>query len=151
MEKAYKAMTIAAFSGSHPQVGQGMLESGRTISPVQLLIEREFGRAVQILGQPIEVTPETIALDTIFDVGIALDKSYLHTDHTLRSFRENAWLPELIDRSGWDGAESDRALVAKALQKVQELIASYVKPEVDPDKLVRMRAVVERAHRELLD
>jgi len=150
MEKAYKAMTIAAFTGRHPQVGQGMLESGRTISPVQLLIEREFGRAVQVLGQRIEVTPETIALDSVFDVGIALDKSYLHTDHTLRNFRENAWLPELIDRSGWNGAESDRALVAKALHKVQELIASYVKPEVDPDKLARMQAVVERARLELI-
>ncbi len=150
LEKAYKAMTIAAFSGRHPSVGQGMLESGRTISPVQLLLDRELGRAVQILGQPIEVTPETIALDTIFDVGVALDKSYLHTTHTLKNFRENTWLPELIDRSGWNGAESDQALVAKARQKVEELIAAYVKPEVDPDKLARMREIVERARLELI-
>ncbi len=150
LEKAYKAMTIAAFTGRHPPIGEGMLESGRTISPVQLLLERELGKAVQILGQPIEVTPETIAMDTIFDVGIALETNYLQSDHTLRNFRENTWLPELIDRSGWNGAESDQALVAKALRKVEELIAAYVKPEVDPDKLARMREVVERARLELI-
>ena len=150
LEKAYKAMTIAAFSGRHPSVGQGMLESGRTISPVQLLLDRELGRAVQVLAEPIEVTPEAIALDTVFDVGIALDKSYLHTTHTRRNYREHTWLPELIDRSGWNGAESDEALVAKAQKKVKEMIASYQKPEVDPDRLAQMREIVERARRELV-
>jgi len=91
--------------------GQGVLESGRTISPVQLLLDRALGKAVQNLGQPIEVTPETIAVDTIFDVGIALKTNYLHSDHTLHNFRENTWIPEFIGRSGCDGAESDQALV----------------------------------------
>lgn len=150
LEKAYKAMTIAAFTGRHPPVGQGMLESGRTVSPVQLLLDRELGKAVQILGQPIEVTPETLAMDTIFDVGMALETNYLPSDHTLHNFRSNTWLPDLVDRSGWKGAESDQALVEKALCKVQELIASYRKPDVDPRKLVRMREVVERARQELL-
>ena len=68
----------------------------------------------------------------------------------MKNFRENTWLPELIDGSGWNGAESDQALVAKARQKVEELIAAYVKPEVDPDKLARMREIVERARLELI-
>jgi trimethylamine--corrinoid protein Co-methyltransferase len=151
LEKAYKAMTIAAFTGRHPSVGQGMLESGRTISPVQLLIDREMGEMVRVLGRPIEVTPETIALDTIFDVGIALDKSYLHTGHTSRNFRQYAWLPSLIDRSGWNGAESDEALLENARRRVDALVSSYKKPVVDGTKLARMRAVVDRARDELLD
>jgi trimethylamine:corrinoid methyltransferase-like protein len=151
MEKAYKAMTIAAFTGRHPAIGQGMLESGRTISPVQLLIDRELGRGVQILGRPIDVSDEMMALDTILEVGNALDKSYLHTAHTSRNYRRHTWMPDLIDRAGWNGAESDAALVAAARRKVDELIASYHKPAVDTDKLRRMRAVVERARRELVE
>ena len=42
LEKAYKAMTIAAFTGFHPPIGQGMLETGKTLSPAQLLIERDL-------------------------------------------------------------------------------------------------------------
>jgi len=42
LEKAYKSMTIAAFTGQHPPIGQGMLDEGKIISPVQLLLEREL-------------------------------------------------------------------------------------------------------------
>jgi len=150
LEKAYKAMTIAAFTGRHPAIGQGMLEEGKTVSPVQLLLERELGIGVEFLGRSIEVTPETIALDTILGVGIGLEKSYLEVEHTARNFRRCLWCPELLDRSGWNGFEDEKSLLDRIQGKVRELIASYQKPEGDPEKLDAMRHVVERAQRDLL-
>jgi len=151
LEKAYKAMTIAAFTGRHPEVGQGMLEDGKVLCPVQLLLERELGTGVQFLGRSIEVTPETICLDSILEVGSGLSRSHLDTEPTLRHFREHAWCPELLDRTGWDGPESDAATLQKMQDRCRELVAAYEKPEIDDDQLTRMRAVIERARRELLD
>lgn len=150
LEKAYKAMTIAAFTGRHPPIGGGMLEEGKTICPVQMLLERDLGLGVQNYGRTVEVTPQTLGLDTIMEVGIGLRGSYLETEHTLRHFRQSLWLPQFIDRSGWRGFEQEEALLGKIQQRVNELIAAYEKPQVDPDKLARMREVVERARRQLL-
>jgi trimethylamine--corrinoid protein Co-methyltransferase len=149
-EKAYKAMTIAAYTGIHPQVGEGMLESGKTFSPAQFLLDREVTGALQALGMEIEVSPESIALETIREVGQGLTTNYLQTEHTLLHHRAALWHPKLIDRSGWAGAESDAALLARCQKRVQELVASYKKPEVDGEKLEALRKVVARARRELL-
>ena len=73
-EKARKAMTIAAFTGTHPGNGQGLLEEGKTLSPVQLLLEREVALGLQLYGKQVEVGPDTIALDTIIVLGLAGDR-----------------------------------------------------------------------------
>ena len=91
LEKAYKSMTIAAFTGRHPSVGQGMLEEGKTLCPVQLLLEREFGTGVGFFGKPVDVSPQTLCLDTIRDVGFGLDRNHLDTETTLYHFREHLW------------------------------------------------------------
>ena len=149
-EKAYKAMTIAAFTGRHPGIGSGLLEEGKTLSPVQLLIERDLTAGARHYARKVEVSPDLLALDEIGEVGLGIDRNHLGTDQTVRHFRDSLWLPELIDRSGWAGAEHEKALLAKAQGRMNELLAAYRKPEVDPGKLARMRAVVEQARSELL-
>ena len=143
-------MTIAAFTGSHPSVGQGMLDDGKALCPVQLMLEREFAAGVRRFDSSVEVSPETMSLDSILDVGFGVDKSYFDTDETLFNFRSHLWCPEFMERE-WDGAETDETVLQRLQNKVNELIANYDKPAVDPDKLAKMRAVVERARKDLLD
>ncbi|MBO3803802.1 MAG: trimethylamine methyltransferase family protein, partial [Candidatus Brockarchaeota archaeon] len=150
LEKAYKAMTIAAFTGRHPPVGQGMLEGGKTICPVQLLLERDLGSGVNVYARHIDVSPDNIALDTIVDVGFGLGKNYLQSRHTLRHCRESLWIPELLDRSGWNGFENEEKILEKTQKRVEDLLAAYEKPEIDAGKLSRMREIAKRARRELL-
>ncbi|NLS79659.1 MAG: hypothetical protein GXY76_20620 [Chloroflexi bacterium] len=150
LEKAYKAMTIAAFTGAHPMVGEGMLESGKTISPVQLMLDREYSLGVQMLAGEIEVTPETIGMDAILEVGQGLDTSYLQTSHTLQHYRDNLWLPSILSRTGWNGYEEEEIVLARARRKVEELIASYRQPQVDPAKLAQLQRIVSRARQRLL-
>ena len=150
LEKAYKAMMIAAFTGRHPDVGQGMLEDGKVLCPVQLLLERELGTGVQFLGRSIEVTPETICMDSILDVGSGLSRSHLDTEATLANWRQHAWCPEFLDRTGWKGPETDAATLQKMQDRYRELVAAYERPAVTDDQLTRMRAVVDRASRELV-
>ena len=65
--------------------------------------------------------------------------------HTAEHFRRDLWLPELMGRDGWEGAKTEEAVVARAQAKVNDLLAAYKKPDVDPDLMARLRAVVDRA------
>lgn len=150
LEKAHKAMTIAAFTGRHPSIGQGMLDDGKVLSPAQLLIERDLAGGVQQYGRTAAPSGDTLAMEAIAAVDVGLGGSYFEQPHTLDHFRESLWLPALFDRSGWGGPEQEVEVVAKATRQVEELVASYQRREVDPDRLAQMRAVIEKARKELL-
>lgn len=148
LEKAYRAMTVAAFTGVHPAVGLGHVEAGLSLSPVQLLLDREVTAGLGLLEHP-PVDEDTLGLDTILSVGHGEHGTYLETEHTLRHFRSALWQPRFFDRGGWAGVESEQAVLARAQDRVQELLAEYRKPEFDPDRLEKMRRVVDRARREM--
>jgi len=149
MEKAWKAMTIAAFQGRHPSVGEGMLECGRTLCPVQLLIERDMALGHHHLaGMPIP-TLDRLGLAGTLETDLGFVQNHLASAHTLEHFRD-LWTPALLDRRGWRGAASDREMLDKAQGQINELLAAYRKPPGREDQLARMRAVVERARRAFL-
>jgi len=150
LEKAYKAMTIAAFTGQHPPVGSGMLDEGKLISPVQLLLEREITEALHHFARRAEPNEENIGLPTIREVGLGFKGSYLETEHTLRHYRSCLWIPEFVERSGWNGFDEETRVLNKIQEKVDALLAEYSKPEGRDEQLAAMRAVADRAKRELL-
>jgi trimethylamine:corrinoid methyltransferase-like protein len=149
LEKAYKALTIAAFTGHHPVIGQGMLDNGRMLAPVQLLLERDMATGVQHFARPVEPTRENIGLSGVFEVDLGLETNHLISDHTLHHFRRALWLPEFIHRSGFEGYEQETAMLDCIQQRMEELLTQYRKPEGRENQLARMREVVERARVEL--
>jgi len=153
IEKALKAMTIAAFLGYHPGVGSGMVDAGKTLSAVQVLLDNEYNEMVRFLAHPIEINDETIGIEEIENIGLGVDRSYIDADHTLKFFRSSLWFTELLDRTPFEGLqreiEKEEEVVKRAAAKAEEIIAGYKKPEVDPDMLNRVRAVVERAKKNL--
>jgi trimethylamine:corrinoid methyltransferase-like protein len=149
LEKAYKALLIAAFSGKHPGIGAGMLDKGRILSPVQLLLEREIAVGAQHLSSPVVVNEDTIGMETILDIGFGISHNHLATEHTLEHYRKGLWCPETIERTPWAGEREEKLVLERLQGKADELIAGYEKPERDPDILAKMRDVVERARRDL--
>ncbi|MDP6776286.1 MAG: trimethylamine methyltransferase family protein [Candidatus Latescibacteria bacterium] len=147
LEKAHAAMTVAAFTGRHPGVGSGHLDGGLVVSPVQLLLDREMAECLGQLEGPIDASEDAIGLEGILDVGHAARGNYMGTDHTYRHFRSSLWLPQLLERAGWSGAETEEQVVRRAQDRVNDLIASYHKPDVDEDMLARLRQVIDRARR----
>jgi len=150
LEKAYKSVVASAFTGQPLAPGTGLVDNGSALSAVQLLLDRDFSAAMGFYGRPVEPTPENLALGTIAEVGSGLETNYLVADHTARNFRRCLWLPELIDRSGWRGSESEEAAIGRALGRVGELLGQYRKPEGREDQLAAMREVLDRARRHLL-
>ncbi|HID07625.1 MAG TPA: hypothetical protein EYP10_10835 [Armatimonadetes bacterium] len=153
-EKATKAMMVACFTGRHPGAGQGMLESGKTLSPEQLLLDREMTEMVRLFAEPIEVNAETLALDAIEQVGIGLHSSYLESEHTLKWHRSALWQPRFLDRSVWEGFERERAKEEAAVERAhatfKETLTRYQPPQVDERMLRDIHSVIERARRNLL-
>lgn len=148
LEKHYKAMMVAAFTGTHPPLGQGMLECGKTMCPVQFLLERDLAGSLAMFGHELDPSPANIALETMLEVDLGFERNYFESLHTLQNFRPSVWLPELVEREGWRGAAQDEAVLDKAQEKFENLLAQYEKPAVDPDRLAAMRAIMDRAARD---
>jgi len=153
-EKAFEAMAIAAYTGSHPYMGAGLLDSGKMFSPLQLLIDRELQGFLWHFAARAKVDEDHIALDTIASIGSGIGSSYLEAEHTLRHYRRNLWFARLLDRSVWrdatDEAEPDHRLLERAQKQFDEIMGRYRPPEVDCDMLAKARQVVDRARRDLL-
>ncbi len=150
LEKAYKSMTVTAFTGQPLSVGTGMLDEGKIMSPVQLLLDCEYAAGAGHLAREFNPTPENMALDDIVEVDIGVHESHLGTMRTAKRFRDSVWLPRFMDRSGYAGHAREDELLEKAAGEVDRLLATYEKPEGREDQLAEMRAIVERAKRALL-
>ncbi|MGD9494797.1 MAG: trimethylamine methyltransferase family protein [Armatimonadota bacterium] len=150
LEKAYKSMTVAAFTGQSLSAGTGMLDEGKIMSPVQLLLDREFAAGAAHLARELDPTPENLAIDDIIEVDLGISMSHLGTMRTAQRFRDGMWLPRLVERSGYAGHAREDNLLAKVADEVDRLLATYHKPEGREDQLAAMRAIVERAKRALL-
>lgn len=153
-EKAWEALAVAIHTGGHPHVGAGLLESGKTFSPLQLFIDRECQRMLWRYAAGVEVTPEELGLEAILAVCEGKESSHLGTEHTLKHFRRSLWSPALFDYEAWhpdrEEAHPDVALLERARREYGEVLARYKPPKVDRDMLARVREVVARARRELL-
>ena len=147
LEKAYFAMIAAAFTGHHPEIGVGHIDSGLTISPVQLLLDYEYTQGLRFLEKPV-ILREDLGLEGIFEVGFGYNDNYLVTDNTIEHMRAATWMPQNFIRDGWS-PEADAAARARAAVKVSDLVSEYEKPEGLEDQLAAARAVVDRAKEEL--
>jgi trimethylamine:corrinoid methyltransferase-like protein len=148
LEKANIVMTVAAFTGFHPEFGLGHLESGLSISPVQLLIERELTAGLKFLEHR-NIDEASLGLEAFEDVGFGLDRNFVEQDHTLTYFRQESWMPEFFSRNGWT-PEDDQALIDRALKKIKQLVDAHRKPAGREDQIAKAKAVVERARRKLI-
>ena len=151
-EKAFEAMAIAAYTGTTPHLGAGLLDSGKTFSPVQLMIDRELQGMLNRFGAGVPVSAQTLAEETIVQIAQGFHHTHLESEHTLRHFREALWFPQLLDREPWREGhpDPDLPLLERAGAQVREALARYQPPAPDRDRLARVQTVVARARRELL-
>jgi hypothetical protein len=88
---------------------RGHAGNGTTIGPAQITLDRAPASAVASLAPEVEATPETINRADILDVGHGFSKSFLTTERTLRHFREDLWIPQLLSRVTWEASGSRRS------------------------------------------
>ncbi len=133
-----------ALSGSNLVHDVGYIESGLTCSYEMIVMGDEIISFVRRLMGSIQVSPETLALDTIHRVGPGGD--YMGDPHTARHFRE-VWYPRLFDRRAyhaWTEAGEPTA-VKTANQVAREILATHTPLPLPAETLVALREIIARA------
>jgi trimethylamine--corrinoid protein Co-methyltransferase len=101
---------------------------------------------VRRLMRGIEITPETLALDVIDQVGPG--GSYLTAPHTLQHFRQ-VWYPRVLDRHnhhGWMKAGQPTA-IKTARDVARDAIANHQPVPLPPATLETLNAIVAEANK----
>jgi trimethylamine--corrinoid protein Co-methyltransferase len=142
--EAALSMLVGAMSGGHLFHDLGYLESGLSGSLAQLAICNEIAGWIASFQQPVEISPETLALDLIDQAGP--DGQFLKLPHTRRHMRER-WYPTIFDRDNHAGwlARGGKALPERAADHVERLLASHRPQPLDETAARAVTGVVERA------
>lgn len=141
LEKAHFSMTVAAFTGYHPDIGVGHLDAGLAVSPTQFLLDYEFTQSLSWLKK-VEVDEESISLDEIIDAGFSSD--YISREKTLNIMTKSTWLPAVWPRSGWSPEEEEKSK-QKCHAKIQRLLNDYKPPEGREELLPKIDAIIKKA------
>jgi trimethylamine--corrinoid protein Co-methyltransferase len=116
--------------------GAGEMENTLTVSYEKILIDDEIISMARRITEGIQVTPETLGFDVIKEVGPK--GHFLGTDHTMKYFRREQFMPTLMVRDQydvWEAAGSKR-VEERAHDRVRELLATH-QPQPLPEEAVR--------------
>jgi trimethylamine--corrinoid protein Co-methyltransferase len=133
-----------ALSGANLVHDVGYIESGLTCSYEMIVLCDEVIGFVRHLMRGIELSPETLALDVIDEVGPGGD--YLGSTHTARHFRK-AWYPKILDRRSYHAwAEAGRPTARQTAQNVaRETVATHTPQPLAAETLEVLQAIVAQA------
>jgi trimethylamine:corrinoid methyltransferase-like protein len=126
--------------------GAGQLETAKTISPVQLIIDNEIFGIAQRIRAGLEVTEESLAWNEIM-TGVDLNPGFIMSEHTLNHFAE-AHRPDMFNRDGlakWESSGS-KTLLQLATEKYHKLMANPKTYALEQDKIEAIEAVLKKAH-----
>jgi trimethylamine--corrinoid protein Co-methyltransferase len=135
---------VGALSGINMISGAGMLDSLLCQSPEKLVIDAEGIAMAKRMLDGMKIHTETLA--TGFYEGVNFKGGdFLKQKITLKLFQKEQHMPSaIIDRDSVRGWKESGGLDAfgRAKIRVEQLIASYTKPELDPAKVAELYAFV---------
>jgi trimethylamine--corrinoid protein Co-methyltransferase len=134
---------ICMAAGSNLNHDVGYLDFGLTAALEQLVIVDEYVAMNRRLFAGVDVTPETLAVDTIRQVGPGGD--FLGSKHTARHVRTAQWRPTVLNRLGrqrWleDGAHDLRE---RARLKALGLLETHAVPALDERVAQRIDQLID--------
>ncbi len=114
-----------------------------------LVFQHETIEYVERVLDGFLIDDNTLALDLIDSVGPG--GMFIAEEHTVAHFREELWMPTILDRSFWDswerGGRVDTA--QRAADRVEEILARY-RPHPLPDDVEReFSRILESARKRL--
>ncbi len=134
---------LGALAGINMISGAGMLDFLACFSVEKLVVDAEAIAMAQRLLAGIQVRTDPLATDAFARVGLGGD--FLQLSDTRRLFRLEQWFPSrVIDRGtlgAWQEAGSPDTF-ARARDRVQALLAAYVRPDLPPDVERELFAIV---------
>jgi len=125
--EATQGLFLDGLSGVNLIHDIGYLESGLTSSCDSLVIGNEIIGLVKRFIKGVEINDESLALDVINEVGPG--GNFIITEHTLRLFKKEIWMPELLNRKNYESWNSDgRKSFADVVNEKTRWILEHHKP-----------------------
>ncbi len=121
----------------------GIIESYSTISPEKFVLDAEALRFIDRFQEGYTINEEMLALDLVGEIDP--DDHFLGESHTLKYAGKDFLIPELVDKRShgdWKG-DGEKSAFEMAHDRVEELVDSYSKPELDEDVQEELDAFVE--------
>lgn len=144
LETAFSAL-LAAAGGLNVVAGPGMIDFVNTFSLEKLVIDHEIVAMTKRMKRGFVVNDETLAVDLIDELGPGGD--YMSTEHTLRHFKEELYIPPAIidkkNRNAWE-AEGGNDIFVRAKAKVADILAHHEIPVLAEDTEAKLeQAMIE--------
>jgi trimethylamine---corrinoid protein Co-methyltransferase len=138
------SVMMAKFSGANLIHDVGYMESGLTCSFEMIVLTDELIALTDNLMKGIEISPDTLMLDEIHNVGPG--GHFLNTNQTMNRFKD-FWYPGLIDRSirpTWldKGATT---LGQRLNSRVKEIIQEHQPQPLEPEKKRKVQEILAQA------
>ena len=142
--EAALTLLVDALTGANLVHDMGYMESGLTGSLELLAICDDLLGWVKRFMEGVEVSPETLALDLIDEIGP--DGQYLECEHTMRHYREDFY-PELLDRRNYDNwvAQGSKSINDRAREKVGQILAEPATCDLPDELVARLHDYCKRA------
>jgi trimethylamine--corrinoid protein Co-methyltransferase len=124
-ERALQVLTCSLAGTNFVHLSLGMMEQMMLASYDQCVIDNEILGATFRILQGMEITPETIALEVIKEVGPG--GNYLAHSHTMKHFREVRWFPKITNRDKWETWEKKgkKDMRQIANEKARRILAEH--------------------------
>jgi len=123
--------------------GMGQLESEKTISLVQLVLDDEMINYSRRFQAGMDIRSETIRCDLIAEVGIC--GSFLDSEHTRLHFRTELWEPRILNRKARNGGNIPLEKAAEL--EVNRLLDLDTDPALKPEEQAELHRI-EQHYRE---
>jgi len=133
---------LSLAAGSNLNHDIGYIDYGMTASLELIVIMDEYLSLNRRIFAGVEVSPETLAVDTIRQVGPGGD--FLSSKHTARHVRKGQWRPTIINRQGyvrWQ-EEGGLDLREKARRKALKILETHQPEPLAADVAARIDALV---------
>ncbi|MBW2059793.1 MAG: trimethylamine methyltransferase family protein [Deltaproteobacteria bacterium] len=145
--EAYQSLYHSALFGSNLIHDVGYLDNGNTSSPELLTMCNDLISKTRRFLRSFVVSQETLSLDVIEQVGPG--GTFLDHPQTAEHFRDEIWMPELLDRQDHDGwvASGSRTFKERANEKARWILENH-EPARLPSEVARdLRRIVEEYDR----
>lgn len=141
------SLAFEALGGNSLIHATGALEGGKSACVELFAVGDEIIGWLRAAVQGLEITPETLALDLIEEVGP--QSSYVSAEHSVRHCRDD-WQPTLLDSRRYDDWQQagEPSLIDRARARVTDILADAPPPRSFPAQVEeKMDGIVAEADR----
>jgi trimethylamine---corrinoid protein Co-methyltransferase len=123
--------------------GAGEFENTLTVSYEKILIDEEIIGMSRRLVHGFEVNDEMLGFDVIKEVGPK--GNFLGTDHTVRHFRKEQFMPRLMVRDTYESWRSggQKHAVERARERARDILAKHQPDPLPDDALRELKAIYD--------